>query len=48
MKSLFIDSNVFVKHLAGDVRAKQLLKAVTEGETIAYINDIVVSEVLYI
>ena len=48
MKSLFIDSNVFIKHLEGDAEAKQVLERAMTRDTTAYINDIVASEVLYV
>jgi len=46
MRVLF-DSNVFLKYLAGFQEAKALVDKVEDGEWEGYINDIVVSEVIY-
>ena len=44
---VFFDSNIFLKYLAGVEDAKRLLDRVEQGEWKGYINDIVVSEVVY-
>ncbi len=44
---VFFDSNVFLKYLAGVEDAKKLIDRVECGEWKGYINDIVVSEVVY-
>ena len=44
---VFFDSNVFLKHLAGVEDAKKLIDKVEHGEWKGYINDIVISEVVY-
>ncbi len=44
---VFFDSNVFLKYLAGIEDAKRLLDRVEHGEWKGYINDIVISEVVY-
>ena len=44
---VFFDSNVFLKYLAGIEDAKRLVDSVERGEWRGYINDIVISEVIY-
>ncbi len=44
---VFFDSNVFLKYLAGVEEAKKLVDRVEHGEWEGYVNDIVVSEVVY-
>ena len=44
---VFFDSNVFLKYLAGVEDAKRLLDRVEYDEWKGYINDIVISEVVY-
>jgi len=44
---VFFDSNVFLKYLAGVEEAKKLMDMVERGEWEGYVNDIVVSEVIY-
>ena len=47
MKVLY-DSNVLVKYLAGDERARTLVERVVSGEWEGYITETIVSEVIYI
>ncbi len=44
---VFFYSNVFLKYLAGVEDAKRLLDKVEHGEWKGYINNIVISEVVY-
>ena len=45
---VFFDSNVFLHHLAGTGQnATELLERVESGEIVGYINDVVISEVIY-
>jgi len=44
---VFFDSNVFLKYLAGVEDAKKLIGKVEDGEWKGYVNDIVISEVVY-
>lgn len=44
---VFFDSNVFLKYLAGIEDAKKLIGKVEYGEWKGYVNDIVISEVVY-
>ncbi len=44
---VFFDSNVFLKYLAGIEDAKRLVDSVEHDEWVGYINDIVISEVIY-
>ena len=44
---VFFDSNVFLKYLAGVEDAKKLIGKVEYGEWKGYVNDIVISEVVY-
>jgi len=45
---VFFDSNVFLHHLAGTSQnATELLERVESGEMVGYINDVVISEVIY-
>jgi len=44
---VFFDSNVFLKFLEGEEKAKILIEKVINEEWIGFINHIVVSEVLY-
>lgn len=44
---VFFDSNVFLKYLAGVEEAKKLLDKVECGEWKGYVNDVVISEVVY-
>ena len=45
---VFFDSNVFLHHLAGtSQKATELLERVESGEISGYVNDVVVSEVIY-
>ena len=44
---VFFDSNVFLKYLAGVEEAKKLLDKVEYNEWEGYVNDVVVSEVIY-
>ncbi len=45
---VFIDSNVIVRHLSGDFKAKKIIDMVESGEIKGLINQIVVSEVLFV
>ena len=44
---LFFDSNIFLHHLAGNDKASKLMEKVEKNNIIGYINDIVISEVVY-
>ena len=45
---VFFDSNIFLHHLADtSQKATGLLERVESGEIVGYINDVVVSEVIY-
>jgi len=44
---VFFDSNVFLRYLAGDGEARRLVDRVEAGEWSGYVNDVVVSEVVY-
>ena len=44
---VFFDSNIFIKYLAGAEEAKKLIDKVECGECRGYVNDVVVSEVVY-
>ncbi len=44
---VFFDSNVFIKYLAGIEEAKKLLDKVEYDEWKGYVNDVVLSEVIY-
>ncbi len=44
---VFFDSNIFIKYLAGAEEAKKLIDKVEHGEWRGYVNDVVVSEVVY-
>ena len=44
---VFFDSNVFLKHLARVEDAKKLIGKVEDGKWKGYVNDIIVSEVVY-
>ncbi len=44
---VFFDSNIFIKYLAGAEEAKKLIDKVERGEWRGYVNDVVVSEVVY-
>ena len=44
---VFFDSNVFLKYLAGVEEAKKLLDKVEYSEWRGYVNDVVISEVVY-
>lgn len=48
MNGVFVDSNVILRHLGGDVRAKRIVDLVESGEFKGYVNQVVVSEVLYV
>ena len=48
MNGVFVDSNVILRHLGGDVRAKRIVDLVESGEFKGYVNRVVVSEVLYV
>jgi predicted nucleic acid-binding protein len=48
MNSVFIDSNIIIKYFAGDAQARSILKPVVYGEVLGFINNIVLSEVLFI
>ena len=48
MNGVFVDSNVILRHLGGDVRAKRIIDLVESGEFKGYVNQVVVSEVLYV
>ncbi len=47
MNGVFIDSNIIIFHLAGDENVKRIMKLCEEGEISGYINDVVLSEVIY-
>jgi len=47
MNGVFIDSNVILLHLAGNKKAKEILKMCERKEIEGYVNSIVFSEVLY-
>ena len=42
------DSNVLIRYLAGDERARVLIEKVASGEWEGYITDVVASEVIYV
>ncbi len=44
---VFFDSNVFLKYLAGVEEAKKLIDKVEYSEWRGYVNDVVISEVVY-
>jgi len=44
---VFLDSNVLLKYLAGMEEARSVVERVERGEWTGYINDVVVSEVVY-
>ncbi len=44
---VFFDSNVFLKYLVGIEDAKKLIDKVEYGEWRGYVNDVIVSEVIY-
>ena len=44
---VFSGSNVFLRYLAGDGEARRLVDRVEAGEWSGYVNDVVVSEVVY-
>ncbi len=48
MNGVFVDSNVILRHLGGDLRAKKIVDLVEAGELRGYVNQVVVSEVFYI
>jgi len=48
MNGVFVDSNVIIHHLAGDNKAKEIIENVERGGDTGYINQIVVSEVIFI
>jgi predicted nucleic acid-binding protein len=48
MNGVFVDSNVIIHHLAGDNKAKEIIENVESGGDTGYINQIVVSEVIFI
>ena len=48
MNGVFVDSNVIIHHLAGDNKAKAIIENVESGGDTGYINQIVVSEVIFI
>jgi len=48
MNGVFIDSNVIIRHLAGDRRARKIIERIEKGEEKGYINQIVVSEAIFI
>jgi len=48
MSGVFIDSNVILRHLSGDRRAKRIVDWVESGRVIGYVNQVVASEVLYV
>ncbi len=45
---VFFDSNVLIRHLTGDRKAKALVDKVEAGLIHGYINQVVVSEVVYV
>jgi len=45
---VFVDTNILVRHLAGDQKAKKLIDQIEIGEIRGYINQIVVSEVVFV
>ena len=44
---VFFDSNVFLKYLAGNGEAKELVDRVEAGAWEGFVNDVVVSETIY-
>ena len=48
MNGVFVDSNVIIHHLAGDNKSKEIIENVESGGDTGYINQIVVSEVIFI
>ncbi|MEZ0248081.1 MAG: type II toxin-antitoxin system VapC family toxin [Thermoproteus sp.] len=44
---VFFDSNVLIKYLYGSNDARELVERALDGEWTGYINDVVVSEVVY-
>ncbi len=48
MNGVFIDSNVILRHLSGDHHAKQIIDLIEEHEITGFVNQIVISEVLYV
>ena len=47
MNSVFIDSNVIIKYFTGDLLTKKLLEPIIYGDTVGYVNTIVISEVIF-
>ncbi|MEA1924416.1 MAG: type II toxin-antitoxin system VapC family toxin [Candidatus Altiarchaeota archaeon] len=45
---VFVDSNVIIKHIAGDERARGFMLEIEGNEFVGCVNQIVVSEVLFI
>ena len=45
---MLVDSNVILRHLSGDVQARRIVDLVESGKFKGYVNQIVVSEVLYV
>jgi len=48
MNGVFIDSNIILRHLGGDLKAKKIIDMVESDEFKSYVNQVVVSEVLYV
>ena len=48
MNGVFVDSNVILRHLGGDVRAKRIVDLVESEEFKGYVSQVVVSEVFYV
>lgn len=45
---VFVDSNVLLHHLAGDPKAKKIIDSVEDGIFDGYVNQIVISEVIFV
>ncbi|MEM1670820.1 MAG: type II toxin-antitoxin system VapC family toxin [Archaeoglobaceae archaeon] len=48
MNGVFVDTNVLIRHLSGDKRAKKVVEKVEMGEIDGYINQVVVSELIHV
>ncbi|MEM4291421.1 MAG: type II toxin-antitoxin system VapC family toxin [Archaeoglobaceae archaeon] len=48
MNGVFVDTNVLIRHLSGDKRAKKVVEKVEIGEIDGYINQVVVSELIHV
>ncbi|NOZ58856.1 MAG: PIN domain-containing protein [Euryarchaeota archaeon] len=45
---VLVDSNVLIHHLAGDLKAKKIVDSVEGGVFEGYINQIIISEVIFV